>query len=110
PLPSPGPRRPLAPAPVATPTLLPDTTGRLTIGRLARRLGDLLQGVAHRRRRQALETMLDGMAERVARTEIALLRQQRDARRQAARADAAEAALVRLQDMLDRLRQERRLG
>lgn len=59
------------------------------------------------RREQALEALVDSMAGRIARTEIALLCQQRDADHQAARAEAAEAALVRLQDMLDQLRQDR---
>ncbi|WP_159999049.1 hypothetical protein [Roseomonas sp. 18066] len=107
PLPSPGPGRAAFHPPVATPTL---SRMSASIGRLARRCGAVLQGVAVVRRQRALERLLDGMAERVAQTEIALLRQQRDARRQAARAEAAEAALVRLQDMLDRLRRERHQG
>ncbi|WP_419900226.1 hypothetical protein [Roseomonas sp. USHLN139] len=68
----------------------------------------MLHGAALSRRQRALEAVLDGMALRVARTEIALLRQQREACHQAARAEAAEAALVRLQDMLDQLRQDSR--
>lgn len=57
-------------------------------------------------REQAQERLLDGMAERIARLEIALLREQRRTRDQALRADLAESAIIRLQSTLDHLRQE----
>jgi hypothetical protein len=59
------------------------------------------------RREKALERVLDDMADRVARTELALLRQEAESLREQRRAAAAEAALARLQDMLDDLRDAR---
>lgn len=47
------------------------------------------------------------MADRIARLEIALLREQRHTEAQMLRAGRAEAAIIRLQSMLDTLRQER---
>jgi hypothetical protein len=44
------------------------------------------------------------MADRVARAELTAERERRDAAREAERARAAEAALIRLQDSLDALR------
>jgi hypothetical protein len=61
-------------------------------------------------REKALERVLDDMAERVARTELALLRQEAESLREQRRAAAAEAALTRLQDMLDHLRDVRHNG
>lgn len=58
------------------------------------------------RRERALERSLDAMAGRVAQAELELLREQRRTRQEARRAEAAEAALVRLQDTLDQLRRE----
>ncbi|MFC4169086.1 hypothetical protein [Teichococcus aestuarii] len=57
------------------------------------------------RRAQAQERLLDDMADRIARLEIALLREQRQAQEQALRADQAEASIIRLQSMLDSFRQ-----
>lgn len=52
----------------------------------------------------ALEHVLADMADRVARAELAAGREARRASREAGRAQAAEAALIRLQDTLDHLR------
>lgn len=60
------------------------------------------------RRDQAQERLLDGMAERIAALEIALLREQRQTRHQALRAGEAEETIIRLQSTLDRLRREGR--
>ncbi|WBV45454.1 hypothetical protein [Pseudoroseomonas cervicalis] len=61
-----------------------------------------------RRREHALERTLEAMADRVARAELALLREEHRRLLKAKRAEAAEAALVRLQDTLDQLRREQR--
>jgi hypothetical protein len=53
---------------------------------------------------RALEHVLDQMAERVARAELQAQRHADLAQRSEARALAAENALIRLQDNLDRLR------
>ncbi|MCQ4159969.1 hypothetical protein NON00_08500 [Roseomonas sp. GC11] len=71
-----------------------------------RRASDLVP--AQSRRERALEQAMEALADRLARTEIALLREQRRTDRESARAEAAEAAVVRLQDALDRLRQTQR--
>jgi hypothetical protein len=72
----------------------------------------MIRGWLHLRRRQpgeagrlrALEHALDQMAERVARAELQAQRHADLAQRCEARALAAESALIRLQDQLDRLR------
>jgi hypothetical protein len=72
----------------------------------------MIRGWLHLWRRQpdeasslrALEHALDQMAERVARAELQAQRHADLAQRCEARALAAENALIRLQDQLDRLR------
>lgn len=61
----------------------------------------------NRRREQAQEQLIDGMADRIARLEISLLREQQDRRQQALRAGQAEEAVIRLQASLDQLRQDK---
>lgn len=56
------------------------------------------------RREEAQERLLEGMAERIARLEIALMRAERQAREQALRAEQAESSIIRLQSVLDGLR------
>lgn len=56
------------------------------------------------RRERALEALVESLAERIAQTEIALLREARDRERLARRAEAAEQDVQRLQGTLDRLR------
>jgi hypothetical protein len=109
---------PGGPALSAAGTVTPGRAGRagrpaaMGAGAAPARLLAWLQGIRSgrdaRHHSDALERLLDGMATRVAQAELALLRQQEECRRQAARAEAAEAALVRLQDMLDRLRDDGR--
>lgn len=63
------------------------------------------QAWAWRHRCQALEYTLDTLADRLARTELALLRAQQERQQAVRQATDAEAALVRVQSMLDTLRQ-----
>ena len=64
------------------------------LGRVAHPIRPLLHAS---RREKALERVLDELTDRLARSELAMLREAR-------RAEAAETALVRLQNTLDGLR------
>lgn len=100
----------LAPAPAAAP-------GSRGPARLIGRLCHTLRGRAARwaralawRRARTLpytpDSVLDELAERIARLEIALMREQRSSTRQSRRAEEAENAVIRLQSTLDGLRRE----